>query len=331
MPWAYVVFSTSFYSNNAFIPVNCRMSLPALGWCQDGVPGLQALGQSRSPALLHPMQEVGSLQAVTVLWMEVLCCSALATCTQSGTCRERGWWNGGLGLHLTKKYMYSPGSSEENVLSVTFCKPLLWIRTALHNPVWANSTRELSPSPAPALQPCLPQSPPQPACFWLLCRTQSWCCCTQKLSPTSTSHPTINIVQALSSDLKDVVHTGAAIAETTVASCMAWVPLVWSCTALQAKWMLCSSFHSTAAALHNTGLTNPKANQGQHSGQETFPTTTMCSGTSFSPAAAVLGNAVRQKTEPRIGMCVTKTTSEGRAEVRGKRCDTPPRAAAEMG
>lgn len=42
-----------------------------------------------------------------------------------------------------------------------------------------------------------------------------------KLSPTSTSHPTINIVQALSSDLKDVVHTGAAIAETTVASCMA--------------------------------------------------------------------------------------------------------------
>lgn len=152
-----------------------------------------------------------------------------------------------------------------------------------------------------------------------------------KLSPTSTSHPTINIVQALSSDLKDVVHTGADIAETTVASCMAWVPLVWSCTALQAKWMLCSSFHSTAAALHNTGLTNPKANQGQHSRQETFPTTTMCSGTSFSPAAAVLGNAVRQKTEPRIGMCVTKTTSEGRAEVRGKRCDTPTRAAAEMG
>lgn len=230
-----------------------------------------------------------------------------------------------------EKDMYSSGSPEENVLSVTFCKPLLWIRTALHNPVWANSTRELSPSPAPALQPCLPQSPPQPACFWLLCRTQSWCCCTQKLSPTSTSHPTVNIVQALSSDLKDVVHTGAAIAETTVASCMAWVPLVWSCTALQAKWMLCSSFHSTAAALHNTGLTNPKANQGQHSRQETFPTTTMCSGTSFSPAAAVLGNAVRQKTEPRIGMCVTKTTSEGRAEVRGKRCDTPTRAAAEMG
>lgn len=249
MPWAYVVFSTSFYSNNAFIPVNCRMSLPALGWCQDGVPGLQALGQSRSPALLHPMQEVGSLQAVTVLWMEVLCCSALATCTQSGTCRERGWWNGGLGLHLTKKDMYSPGSPEENVLSVTFCKPLLWIRTALHNPVWANSTRELSPSPAPALQPCLPQSPPQPACFWLLCRTQSWCCCTQKLSPTSTSHPTINIVQALSSDLKDVVHTGADIAETTVASCM---ECLWSGPAPHCKQNECFVLHFTAPQLHFT-------------------------------------------------------------------------------
>lgn len=70
-----------------------------------------------------------------------------------------------------------------------------------------------------------------------------------KLSPTSTSHPTINIVQALSSDLKDVVHTGADIAETTVASCM---ECLWSGPAPHCKQNECFVLHFTAPQLHFT-------------------------------------------------------------------------------
>lgn len=199
-------------------------------------------------------------------------CSALATCTLSGTCRECGCWKEGLGLHLTKKKTCTPqGPQRERAHSHVlrgnalnrnrFAQPRVSQQHEGAQPISSTCTAALpapKPSPARLLLAALQDSGltlPHPKALSYIHFSFNDSCCS-----------------ALNLDVKDAVYTRADVAETPGASCTAWVPLVQSCAALHAKWMLCSSFHSAAASRHSTGSTNPKANQAhKHRGHEPSP------------------------------------------------------------